>query len=198
MTEPSYPGTAPSRPGRPAYEDSTATIPPAKLTQYLLRFRPQDDKSRLLGRIGFSIEAPAVLEAAIVTTWAMGTATLDRQDEYGDYFVLAGKSLAVPKGEQFIKSVWVRRAEESAIRFVTLKPAKGEPWHRSSSDKDAALTSDLPDHALKARDVGTVVEILPHPTGGPRGIMLEVFTALGDSLAVVTVPGDAGRAAIRR
>jgi hypothetical protein len=54
--------------------------------------------------------------------------------------------------------------------------------------KDAALRSDLPEHRLKAGDVGTVVEILPHPAGGPRGIMLEVFSALGHSLAVVTVP----------
>jgi hypothetical protein len=54
--------------------------------------------------------------------------------------------------------------------------------------EDAALTSDLPDHDLKAGDVGMVVEILPHPTGGPRGIILEVFSALGQTLAVVTVP----------
>lgn len=54
--------------------------------------------------------------------------------------------------------------------------------------KEAALNSDVPEHGLKAGDVGTVVEILPHPTGGPRGIMLEVFSALGHTLAVVTVP----------
>jgi hypothetical protein len=53
--------------------------------------------------------------------------------------------------------------------------------------KQAVLTADLPEHALKAGDVGTVVEILPHPTGGPRGVMLEVFNALGDTVAVVTV-----------
>jgi len=54
--------------------------------------------------------------------------------------------------------------------------------------KEAVLTVDLPEHRLKAGDVGTVVEILPHPTGGPRGVMLEVFNAVGQSIAVVTVP----------
>ncbi len=54
--------------------------------------------------------------------------------------------------------------------------------------KEAALTIDLPDQRLKAGDVGTVVEILPHPSGGPSGVMLEVFNALGESIAVVTVP----------
>jgi len=53
---------------------------------------------------------------------------------------------------------------------------------------EAALRSDLPAYGLKAGDVGTVVEILPHPAGGPRGIILEVFSALGHTLAVVTVP----------
>jgi hypothetical protein len=111
-----------------------AIIPPAKLTQYLLRFRTRNDKSRLLGRIGFSIEEPAVLEAAIRLHASQGAATTNRHDLYGDYFVVAG-TLAGPKGELFIKSVWVRRAGESAIRFVTLQPVKGEPWHRSSSTK---------------------------------------------------------------
>ncbi len=54
--------------------------------------------------------------------------------------------------------------------------------------KEAALTSDLPADHLKAGDVGTVVEILPHPQGGPRGIMLEVSSALGHTVAIVTVP----------
>ena len=54
--------------------------------------------------------------------------------------------------------------------------------------KEVALKTDVPDHKLKAGDVGTVVEILPHPSGGPRGIMLEVFSALGHTVAVVTVP----------
>ena len=53
--------------------------------------------------------------------------------------------------------------------------------------KQAALSADLPQHDLKAGDVGTVVEILPHPQGGPRGIMLEVFNALGETVTVVTV-----------
>ena len=54
--------------------------------------------------------------------------------------------------------------------------------------KQAALTADVPEDGLKSGDVGTVVEILPHPQGGPRGVILEVFNALGDTVAVVTVP----------
>jgi hypothetical protein len=100
-----------------------AIIAPAKLTQYLLRLRPRDDKSRLLGRLGFSIDAPDDLEAAIRLHARQGDALLDEQDVYGDHFVVAGH-LAGPKGKLFIESVWVRRTGETSIRFVTLKPAR--------------------------------------------------------------------------
>jgi Domain of unknown function (DUF4926) len=54
--------------------------------------------------------------------------------------------------------------------------------------KEMALKRDVPGRPLRAGDVGTVVEILPHPTGGPRGVVLEIFNAVGESIAVVTVP----------
>lgn len=54
--------------------------------------------------------------------------------------------------------------------------------------KEVSLRRDLPVEGLRAGDVGTVVEILPHPASGPRGIMLEVFNAVGDTVAIVTVP----------
>ena len=54
--------------------------------------------------------------------------------------------------------------------------------------KEAVLLRDIPENRLHAGDVGTVVEILQHPAGGPRGVMLEVFNVLGDSIAIVTLP----------
>ena len=54
-----------------------------------------------------------------------------------------------------------------------------------------ALARDLEDHGLKRGDVATVVDFVPHPTGGPDGVVLEVTNALGDSLQVVIVtPSD--------
>jgi hypothetical protein len=54
--------------------------------------------------------------------------------------------------------------------------------------KEAVILRDIPQDRLHAGDVGTVVEILPHPQGGPRGVMLEVFNVLGETIAVVTLP----------
>ena len=49
----------------------------------------------------------------------------------------------------------------------------------------------VPQHGLRAGDVATLVDFVPHPAAGPRGCALEVFNALGESIAVVTVPETA-------
>ena len=50
-----------------------------------------------------------------------------------------------------------------------------------------ALARDLDGHGLKRGDVATMVDTVPHPSGGPEGLVLEVTNALGDSLRVVIV-----------
>jgi hypothetical protein len=50
-----------------------------------------------------------------------------------------------------------------------------------------ALRRDLPEHGLKKGDVATLVDYVPHPEGGEQGCVLEVFNALGESIAVVAV-----------
>lgn len=51
-----------------------------------------------------------------------------------------------------------------------------------------ALRCDLPGQQLRAGDVAYLVDRVPHPTGAEAGCVLEVFNALGESIAVVTVP----------
>ena len=57
--------------------------------------------------------------------------------------------------------------------------------------QDVSLTRDIPDSQLRAGDVATLVDFVPHPQGGEEGCVLEVFNAVGESLAVVTVPASA-------
>jgi Domain of unknown function (DUF4926) len=54
-----------------------------------------------------------------------------------------------------------------------------------------ALKTAIPEHALRAGDVATLVDFVNHPSGGPIGCILEIFNALGESIAVVTVPENA-------
>ena len=54
-----------------------------------------------------------------------------------------------------------------------------------------ALTRDIPDEDRKNGDVAVVVDYLTHPAGGKEGTILEVFSAGGESVAVVVVPVSA-------
>lgn len=51
-----------------------------------------------------------------------------------------------------------------------------------------AFRRDLPDHNVRRGDVATLLDFVPHPGNGERGCIVEVFNALGESLAVVAVP----------
>jgi hypothetical protein len=50
-----------------------------------------------------------------------------------------------------------------------------------------ALRADIPQHRLRKGDVATIVERHETPPGAESGYSLEVFNALGDTLAVLTV-----------
>ena len=50
-----------------------------------------------------------------------------------------------------------------------------------------ALKDDLPKHGLRRGDVATVVETYPAGEGQEQGYSLEVFNAIGETIAVVTV-----------
>ncbi|MGE0693586.1 MAG: DUF4926 domain-containing protein [Pirellulales bacterium] len=55
---------------------------------------------------------------------------------------------------------------------------------------EVALARDLPDTGLRRGDVATIVDRLPATDagGGEDGFVLEVFNAVGETIAVVTVP----------
>lgn len=50
-----------------------------------------------------------------------------------------------------------------------------------------ALARDIAEHGLKRGDVATLVDVAPHPAGGPEGLVLEIANALGESLRVAIV-----------
>ena len=54
--------------------------------------------------------------------------------------------------------------------------------------QEISLTCNLPKYQLKAGDIATLIDFVPHTTGGEDGCILEVFNAVGESIAVVTVP----------
>ncbi len=50
-----------------------------------------------------------------------------------------------------------------------------------------ALRADIPAHKLRRGDVATIVETHPGLPGQEQGYSLEVFNAVGETIAVVTM-----------
>ena len=56
--------------------------------------------------------------------------------------------------------------------------------------QQVALAKDIPENNLRRGDLATIVEIHP-ANGGEVGYSIEIFNALGETIAVTTVPESA-------
>jgi Domain of unknown function (DUF4926) len=54
-----------------------------------------------------------------------------------------------------------------------------------------SLNRSFPEFNLKQGDIATLIDAVADPEGIEDGYILEVFNALGESIAVVTVPQSA-------
>ena len=53
-----------------------------------------------------------------------------------------------------------------------------------------SLKNDETQYGLKKGDVATLIDFVEHPNGGGKGCVLEIINALGDTIAVITLPYD--------
>jgi len=67
-----------------------ATIAKAKLTDYLLRWRPENDKSGFLSKAGYTENNANLLEQDIRKQLLSREAELEETTEYGDMYSIAG------------------------------------------------------------------------------------------------------------
>jgi hypothetical protein len=77
------------------------------------------------------------------------------------------------------------------VSLCHLETGKEKPLMKPELYDKVALTRDLPAEELKQGDVAVLIDYVSHPTGGEEGAVLEIFNAVGESIAVVTVPGSA-------
>ena len=56
--------------------------------------------------------------------------------------------------------------------------------------QDVVLLRDVPEHGLRAGDVGVVVEVFSGRESVPAGYMIEFMTLTGETVAVVDVTAD--------
>lgn len=100
-----------------------AVIPLEKLTSYLLVKRPHNSKAEFLAKAGFTQDNPLLLEQAIRDLIAYNEAVVDRRDVYGVFYRVEG-ALVGPIGVLNVVTIWLERAVDGELRFVTLKPSR--------------------------------------------------------------------------
>lgn len=101
-----------------------AVIPPAKLTQYLLIWRAERDKSQYLAQAGYTLETVEELEAAIRDVIAQNDAVEEATDIYGTRYRVEGTLYGLNGVDLGVVTIWIHRDPEDYFQFVTLKPAK--------------------------------------------------------------------------
>ena len=101
-----------------------AIIPQANLTQYLLIFKPRNDKSKFLAQAGFTLENWPALEVAIQDLIMTAEAFKDEEDEYGTFYRVEGEIIGTNNRKLSIITIWLQRKIDNQFQFITLKPRK--------------------------------------------------------------------------
>lgn len=101
-----------------------ATITREKITDYLLKRQPDNDKSKFLARAGYSSDNWQRLLEDIRTQILPTEAELMRKTAYGDLFRIRGKLLG-PNGVSLrVITVWMAEYASQQTKFITLFPDK--------------------------------------------------------------------------
>ncbi len=101
-----------------------AIITREKITDYLLKWQPDNDKSKFLARAGYSSDNWQRLLEDIRTQILRIEAELMRKTAYGDLFRIRGKLLG-PNGVSLrVITVWMAEYASRQTKFITLFPDK--------------------------------------------------------------------------
>ncbi len=164
----------------PNYQN--ANVSQRKLVGYLLSISHPHGrhKEAFFRSFGFSPEAWEGLAQALMKHAAEHDLVKIEDSPFGKRYIIEG-GLETPDGRSpLVRAVWFIETDESAPRFVTAYPL-GRVEMLQETDI-AVLTVDLPEHGLKAGDVGTVV--LVHGRGGYE---VEFTTLDGETVAVTSL-----------
>ena len=103
---------------------SNVIIPDDKITQYLLVFREQDDKSKFLAKGGFNQNNSEELKLAIYNLIKKSEAIEDITNEYGTFYRVEGNLRGLNSQYLSVITIWLKRTIDNRIQFITLKPKK--------------------------------------------------------------------------
>jgi hypothetical protein len=95
-------------------------ISPEKITGYLLKWQPDNDKSQFLARAGYSSDNWHRLVEDIRSQILPVEAQLIRKTAYGDLFRIRGKLLG-PNGVSLrVITIWMAEDASGQTKFITL------------------------------------------------------------------------------
>ncbi len=101
---------------------ANVVIPDAKLYDYLLAWRPVDDKSKMLALLGYTLDNAEELRRAITLIVLTNEANLTEENRYGKKSAVHGE-LVGPLGRRQMLTIWIERKESIGLySFVTLVP----------------------------------------------------------------------------
>jgi hypothetical protein len=101
-------------------------IRPEKITDYLLKPRTRNDKSKFLAELGYSTENWQALQADIRTQILTSEAGLDEKTPFGDMYKIEA-SLTGPNGKtRKVLTFWMFNVILNTAHLVTMYPAKGD------------------------------------------------------------------------
>lgn len=104
-------------------------IPDAKITQYLLVFREQDDKSKFLRKGGFNQDNPEQVKLAIYQLIKTTEAIEELTNQYGTFYQVTGELIGVNGNKLSVVTIWLKRKIDNQFQFITLKPKKKKQGH---------------------------------------------------------------------
>jgi len=97
-----------------------------KLTNYLLKWQADNDKSRFLGRAGYSLDNWQRLLENIRNQVLPIEAELVRKTAYGDLFEIRGKLVGPNNVSLSVVTIWIKENRSQQTKFITLFPDKEE------------------------------------------------------------------------
>lgn len=102
-----------------------AVIARDKVVNYLLKWRPENDKSQLLALAGYTIDHPDRLANDIRKQLLPLDAQAEETTEYGGKYRISG-TLVGPNGQALrVETIWMVESNSGVTKFVTLYPTKG-------------------------------------------------------------------------
>lgn len=97
-----------------------------KITDYLLKWQPDNDKSRFLAEAGYSLDNWQRLLGDIRNQVLPIEAQLVRKTAYGDLFEIRGKLVGPNNVSLSVVTIWIKKNRSQQTKFITLFPDKEE------------------------------------------------------------------------